>query len=102
MQRSTGMAKRSEILLWLRRRRERVSGIEADANLLIRELGSEAYSEARTMERRATSPDERRRWRDIALAVASKSGKRVGLDTATRMAMEADFTDNGDSARPGD
>ena len=79
----------TEILSWLRRRRERSRRIDADSDMLIRELGSEAYSEARIMQRRANSTDERRKWRDVALAVARETGKRVGLDTATRMARDA-------------
>jgi hypothetical protein len=54
--------------------------------MLIRELGPEAYTGARIMERRATSSDERRKWRDVALAIARKTDRRIGLDTATRMA----------------
>ena len=86
------MTMREEILAWLRRRRERASRIEAEASMLIRELASEAYAEARLMQRRAGSVEDRRHWRDVALAVARKTGKRIGLDTATRMAMEADFS----------
>jgi len=33
-----------------------------------------------------------REWSRVALAVAHKIGKRVGLDTSTRMAMDADFS----------
>jgi hypothetical protein len=33
------MAMRTEILSWLRRRRERARRIEADAGMLVRELG---------------------------------------------------------------
>jgi hypothetical protein len=87
------MAMRPEILSWLRRRRERARRIDADSEMLIRELGAEAFAEARMMERRAKSSDEGRRWRDIALTVARKTGKRVGLDTATRMALDADLGD---------
>jgi hypothetical protein len=47
------------------------------------------------MERRAKSVDERRRWREVAFPVARKTGKRIGLDTATRMALDADFDGRG-------
>ena len=89
------MAIRSEILSWLRRRRERAARVEADATMLVSELGEDAYSEARLMESRAKSTDEQRHWREVSQAVARKTGKRVGLDTATRMALDADFDGRG-------
>ncbi len=84
------MAMRDQILSWLRRRRERARRIEADAGMLVRELGSEAYAEARRVQRRAKSFEERHHWRDVALVVARKTSKRVGLDTATRMSLDAE------------
>ena len=51
------------------------------------------------MQRRAKSVDERRHWRDVALSVAT--GKRVGLDTATRMSLDADFSERGEPQSPG-
>ena len=67
------------MLSWLARRRARIVRLDAEAEALIRDLGDRAYSEAR-------------RWGRGALAVARETGKRVGLDTATRMAMDADFS----------
>ena len=32
-------------------------------------------------------------WRRVALILAKRTGHEVGLDTATRMAMEADLAD---------
>ncbi len=32
-------------------------------------------------------------WRRVALMVAKMTGKHVGVDTATRMTMDADFSD---------
>jgi hypothetical protein len=92
---------RPEILSWLRSRRERARRIEADAGMLVRELGPDAYAEARLMQRRAKSIEERRHWRDVALVVARKTGKRVGLDTATRMSLDADFSKHGEPQSPG-
>ena len=63
--------------------------IEAEAEALIRDLGDRAYSEARLREREASSGEIARDWSRIALAVARKTGKCIGLDTATRMAMDA-------------
>ena len=67
--------------------------------MLIRELDHDAYSEARLMERRAKSADESRHWRDVTLAVARKTGKRIGLDTSTRMSLDADFSERGGVAQ---
>ena len=70
--------------------------------MLVRELGHDAYSEARLMQRRAKSVDERRHWRDVALVVARRTGKRVGLDTATCMSLDADFSERrGEPQSPG-
>ena len=33
-----------------------------------------------------------REWTRVALAIARKTGRQVGLDTATRMAAESDFS----------
>jgi hypothetical protein len=88
-------------LSWLRRQRERAARVNADAGMFVRELGHDAYAEARLMQRRAKSVDERRHWRDVALSVARKTGKRVGLDTATRMSLDADFSERGEPQSPG-
>ena len=82
------------MLRWLRRRQ---GWRKADAEALIRDHGAEAYGEARQRERDVILPDgtthagqtpaHRRR---VALIVARMMGKRVGLDTATRMAADAD------------
>ena len=46
--------------------------------------------------RDATSEETQRGiWRRVSLAVARKTGRRVGLDTSTRMAMDADLTAEG-------
>jgi hypothetical protein len=44
---------------------------------------------------------KRRHWRDVALSVARKTGKLVGLDTATRMSLDADFSERGEPQSPG-
>ena len=80
------------MLSWLRRRRVSAERIEARAGDLVRAFGVDAYSEARLRERRADGPAERKRWSAVALAIARMTGKRVGLDTATRMTMDADYS----------
>ena len=52
------------------------------------------------MERRAKSVDEGRHWRDVALAVARQTRKRVGLDIATRLSLDADFNERGERQSP--
>ena len=78
------------MLSWLRRRRESAGRIEAKASDLVRGFGVDAYSEARLRERHADGLAERKQWSAVALAIARMTGKRVGLDTATRMTMGAD------------
>jgi hypothetical protein len=75
----------------LRRRRETAERIDAEADALIGELGVEAYAEARRREYESSNDALALRWNRIALAVGRKSGKRIGLDTSTRMAMNAAF-----------
>jgi hypothetical protein len=88
------MDMREQILSWLGRRRERTRRIAAEAGMLVRELGAEAYTEARLMQRKARSADEKAYWRDVAMAVARITRKRVGLDSAP--AIDADFDGGGE------
>ena len=76
---------------WLRRRRERVERIEDEAGELIRLLGGDAYGEARWREQTASSCVMAEEWNLIALAIARRTGRRIGLDVSTRMAMNAVF-----------
>ena len=76
---------------WLRRRRETAERIDAEADALIGELGVEAYAEARRREYESSGDAIALRWNRVALAVAHKTDKRIGLDTSTRLAMNAVF-----------
>src|SRR5271157_2290074 len=92
-----------DMLSWLARRRARIGRIEAEAEALIRDAGDRAYSEARRREREASSDPIAKDWGRVALAVARKTGKRVGLDPATPMSTDADFPlreDEVDSINP--
>jgi len=80
------------MLSWLARRRARIERIEAEAEALIRNLGDWAYSEARRREHEASSDAIAKDWSRVALAVARKTGKRVGLDAGTRVSTDADFS----------
>ena len=76
---------------WLRRRRERIERIETEADELVRLLGDDAYSEARWREHSASSSATAQEWNLIALAIARQTGRRIGLDLSTPMAMNAVF-----------
>jgi len=76
---------------WLRRRREEARRVEADAAKLVAEYKHAAYSEARQRQQDAHNAVTFAHWGRVALAVARLTGKRVGLDTATRMATDANF-----------
>ncbi len=76
---------------WLRRRRETAKLVEAEAESIIRAYGVEAYAEARRREREAKTKDEAKNWSRVAMAIARKTSKRVGVDTATRMAADANM-----------
>ncbi len=69
------------MLLWFARRRARILRVEAEAKAMIHDLGDHAVSEARRREREASSDEIGR----VALAVARMTGKRVGVEKATRM-----------------
>jgi hypothetical protein len=67
--------------------------------------GAEAYVEARQRERDVILPDGTTHagrtpahWRRVALIVARMRGKRVDVDTATRIAMD-DFSDPSEPVR---
>jgi hypothetical protein len=85
------------MLRWFRRRQEAHRLAQADAEALIRDHGAEAYREARERERDVILTDGTthagrtpEHWRRVALIVARMTGKRVGVDTATRMLKRGD------------
>jgi hypothetical protein len=72
-------------LAWFRQRREAEQRATERAERVIRGLGDGAYSEARRSEREALDLETPAHWRRVTLIVARMTGKRVGVDTATRM-----------------
>ena len=54
-----------------------------------RELGVEAYSEARRREREANSIAEARQYNRVALAIAGRTCNAVGVGAGARMASDA-------------
>jgi hypothetical protein len=95
------------MLQWLRRRRQAERLAQADAEALIHDHGAEAYSEARQRERDVVLADGTTHagrtpahWRRVALIVAKRTGHKIGLDTSTRMAMDADFSTDQEPGEP--
>jgi hypothetical protein len=86
---------------WLRQRRERAERIEDEAGELIRLLGGDAYAEARWREHTASSRTSAREWNLIALTIARSTGRHIGLDLSTRMAMNAVFAPDREPDRRG-
>jgi|SRR5208282_2557833 len=92
---------------WLRGRQQAERLAQADAEALIRDHDAEAYGEARRRERDVVLPDGTTHagrtpahWRRVALIVARTTGKRIGVDTATRMAVDANFSSEGRAGEP--
>ena len=76
---------------WLSGRRARNQRIEAEAEALIRDLGDRAFHEARRREHEASSDAIAGDWAEVALAVARKTGSRIGLDISSQLAMNTFF-----------
>lgn len=77
---------------WIVRRREAARQAEADATALIAAEGAGAYTEARRRQQDAIGTEDTARCRRVAIAIAKRTGRRIGLDTATRRATDADTT----------
>lgn len=65
--------------------------IDAEAEALIRDLGDQAYQEARRREHEASSDATAEDWALVAKAVARKTGSRVGLNLSTQLEMNTFF-----------
>ncbi len=76
---------------WTPSRRTRMERIDAEAEALIRELGDQAYQEARRREHEASSDAIAEDWALVARAVARKTGSRVGLNLSTQLEMNTFF-----------
>ena len=76
---------------WAPSRRARSERIEAEAEALIRDLGDQAYQEARRREHEASSDAIAEDWALVARAVARKTGSRVGLNLSTQLEMNTFF-----------
>jgi hypothetical protein len=78
------------MLAWLLRQLERIERIQAAAGALMSEFGDEAYAEARRREREANRDRTARDWRRVALVVARRTPRRVGLEAVIRPPPEPD------------
>ena len=87
-----------EMFSWIARRREIARQTEVEAEALIAVEGARAYAEARQRQRDTFNAEDAARWRRVAVAIAKRSGRRIGLDTATRMVADADMTATQDVA----
>ena len=76
---------------WAPSRRARMERIDAEAEILICELGDCAYQEARRREHEASSDAIAEDWALVAKAIARKTGSRVGLNLSTQLAMNTFF-----------
>ena len=78
------------MLAWLLRQLERIERIHAAAGALMSEFGDEAYAEARRREREADRDTTARDWRRVALVVARRTPRRVGLQAVIPPSPEPD------------
>ena len=76
---------------WTWKAKERRARVEADAASLMNSA-NDPYAAARDRERTAADEAEATHWSRVAGAIARRTGKAVGLDTATRMLMEPSRT----------
>ena len=86
------------MLSWLPRRRARMAQIDDEAEAMVRDFGAEAYYQARQREHEASSEAIAEDWGRIAMAVAQKVGRRIGLDASSRLAMNAAFAPDREQA----
>lgn len=82
----------ARVFPWSRKARHARERIGADAAALLGNA-NDPYHEARNRMRQADSQAEARHWSQVAVQIAKATGKEIGLDTATRMYWEADFSE---------
>jgi hypothetical protein len=75
----------------LRRWREQAKRAQTNAAAFVAADRLNAYSEARQRQHDAHNAETFAHWGRVTRAVARLTGKRIGLDTATRMAADADL-----------
>jgi hypothetical protein len=88
------------MLAWLLLQLERTERIHAAARLLMSKFGDEAYAEARRREREANRDKTARDWRRVALVVARRTPRRVGLEPAIPPPTQPDLPTETVSEQP--
>jgi hypothetical protein len=78
------------MLAWLLRQLETIERIHAAAGALMSEFDDDAYAEARRREREANRDRTARDWRRVALVIARRTPRRVGLEAAIPLPQEPD------------
>ena len=77
------------MLAWLLWQLERIERIRAAADALMDEFGDEAYTEARRRERETDRDEMADDWRRVALVVARRTPRRVGVEAASSASSRA-------------
>ena len=83
------------MLSWWRHRQEQARLVRNSVDTLMFSFGREAYGEARmravfAMRERSESGDRAAaHWQNVRAEIGRRTGRKVGLDTATRMWMAA-------------
>jgi hypothetical protein len=73
------------VFTWGRRAKDERARVNADVAALI-EVEADPYRVARGHAHTSADDSEVRHWSRVAVAIAKRTGRRVGLDAATRMA----------------
>jgi len=79
------------LLPWDRKAKLARARAAADVAHLL-ENAAEPYRVARDLQRQAIDEGEARHWSRVAVGIAQATGRQIGLDTATRYSLEADFS----------
>ena len=87
------------MLSWLSRRRPRIARIEAEAEMLVRDLGEAAHSAARRRRQEASSDEIAKDWGLVALAVARLISERAAVGTRAMNAGSRSRSRSGRLAR---
>lgn len=78
-----------KMMSWSRLRRERSAWADTVGDAFIAEFGIDAYSKARGLQRDAATCELTSHWARVALTIARKMRKDIGLDTAAHMGKDS-------------
>ena len=77
------------MMSWRRLRHERSAWADTVGDAFIAEFGIDAYSKARGLQRDAATCELTSHWARVALTIARKMRKDIGLDTAAHMGKDS-------------